>query len=60
MAYKYMGSYYAIKEGNMKKGEEYFDKVLTLDPNDKQAKDVKQAIKDGQMQQLQQQKKSGR
>lgn len=60
MAYKYMGSYYAIKESNMKKGEEYFDKVLTLDPNDKQAKEVKQAIKDGQMQQLQQQKKSGR
>ena len=59
-AYKYMGSYYAIKEANMKKGEEYFDKVLALDPNDKQAKEVKQAIKEGQMQQLQQQKKSGR
>lgn len=58
-AYKYMGSYYAIKEANMKKGEEYFDKVLTLDPNDKQAKEVKQAIKEGQLQQ-QQQKKSGR
>lgn len=59
-AYKYMGSYYAIKESNMKKGEEYFDKVLAIDPNDKQAKEVKQAIKEGQMQQLQQQKKSGR
>jgi hypothetical protein len=44
----------------MKKGEEYFDKVLALDPNDKQAKEVKQAIKDAQLQQQQQQKKSGR
>lgn len=59
-AYKYMGSYYAIKEGNLKKGEEYFDKVLALDPNDKQAKEVKQAIKEGQMQQLQQKKSGGR
>lgn len=59
-AYKYMGSYYAVKEGNMKKGEEYFDKVLALDPADKQALEVKKAIKEGQMQQLQQQKKSGR
>lgn len=58
-AYKYMGSYYANKEGNMKKGEEYFDKVLALDPNDKQAQEVKKAIKDAQLQQ-QQQKKSGR
>jgi tetratricopeptide (TPR) repeat protein len=58
-AYKYMGSYYAVKEGNMKKGEEYFDKVLALDPNDKQAQEVKKAIKEGQIQQLQQ-KKSGR
>lgn len=51
-AYKYMGSYYAVKEGNIKKGEEFFDKVLALDPNDKQAKEVKQAIKDGQAQQI--------
>lgn len=51
-AYKYMGSYYAVKEGNLKKGEEYFDKVLALDPADKQAKEVKQAIKDGQAQQI--------
>lgn len=58
-AYKYMGSYYAVKEGNMKKGEEYFDKVLALDPSDKQALEVKKAIKEGQMQQLQQ-KKTGR
>lgn len=59
LAYKYMGSYYAIKEGNLKKGEEYFDKVLAIDPNDKQAQEVKQTIKDGQMQQ-QQQKKPGK
>ncbi len=59
-SYKYMGSYYAIKEGNLKKGEEYFDKVLAIDPADKQALEVKKAIKEGQIQQLQQQKKSGR
>lgn len=61
-AYKYMGSYYAVKEGNLKKGEEYFDKVLALDPTDKQALEVKKAIKEGQMQQIQQQqqKKSGK
>lgn len=59
LAYKYMGSYYAVKEGNLKKGEEYFDKVLAIDPADKQAIEVKKAIKEGQIQQLQQ-KKSGK
>jgi tetratricopeptide (TPR) repeat protein len=58
-AYKYMGSYYALKENNLNKGKEYFEKVLALDPNDKQAQEVLKAIKEGQIQQLQQ-KKSGR
>lgn len=52
LAYKYMGSYYAVKEGNLKKGEEYFDKVLAIDPTDKQALEVKKAIKEGQAQQI--------
>lgn len=59
-AYKYMGSYSAIKEGNMTKGKEYFEKVLALDPNDQQAKDVLKAIRDGQIQQQQNNKKTGR
>jgi len=61
-AYKYMGSYYAIKENSMAKGKEYFEKVLAIDPTDKQAQEVLKAIKEGQVQQLQQQqqKKSGR
>lgn len=49
-AYKYMGSYYAIQEGNVPKGKAYFEKVLTLNPDDSQAKEVLEAIRAGQMQ----------
>lgn len=59
MAYKYMGSYYALNQNDLNKGKEYFDKVLAIDPNDKQALDVIKAIKEGQLQQLNN-KKSGR
>ena len=55
-----MGSYYAIKEAKYEKGEEYFDKVLALDPNDKQAKEVKQAGKRGANATTSTAKKSGR
>lgn len=58
-SYKYMGSYSAIKESNMTKAKEYFEKVLALDPTDQQAKDVLKAIKDGQAQQQLQNKKPG-
>lgn len=59
MAYKYMGSFYVIHQNDLNKGKETFEKVLALDPNDKQAQEVLKAIKEGQIQQ-QQQKKSGR
>ena len=62
-SYRYMASYYAIKEENMTKTKEYLEKILVIDPNDKVAKDGLKAIKEGQLQQqqlLQQQKKSGR
>lgn len=59
MAYKYMGSYYVIHQNDLNKGKEIFEKVLAIDPNDKQAIEVIKAIKEGQLQQ-QQQKKSGR
>lgn len=49
-AYKYLGSYYAISEGNLVKGKEYFQKVLALNPNDTQAKQVLAAIREGAIQ----------
>ncbi|HNC31382.1 MAG TPA: tetratricopeptide repeat protein, partial [Cyclobacteriaceae bacterium] len=49
-AYKYMGSYFAIQEGNVSKGKAYFEKVLTLNPEDSQAKEVLEAIRAGQIQ----------
>jgi len=49
-AYKYLGSYYAISEGNLAKGKEYFQKVLALNPNDPQAKQVLEAIRQGAIQ----------
>ncbi len=49
-AYKYLGSYYAISEGNLAKGKEYFQKVLALNPNDQQAKEVLEAIRQGAIQ----------
>ncbi|HET9053298.1 MAG TPA: tetratricopeptide repeat protein, partial [Cyclobacteriaceae bacterium] len=49
-ANKYMGSYYAITEGNLTKGKEYFQKVLTLAPDDSQAKEVLNAIREGAIQ----------
>lgn len=49
-AYKYLGSYYAISEGNLAKGKEYFQKVLALNPNDQQAKEVLEAIRQGVIQ----------
>lgn len=58
-AYLYVGSYYALKEGNLNKAKEYMEKVLTVDPANKQAQDAIKAIKEGQTQQLQQ-KKSGK
>jgi tetratricopeptide (TPR) repeat protein len=58
-AYLYIGSYYALKEDNLNKAKEYMEKVLTVDPTNKQAQDAIKAIKEGQTQQLQQ-KKSGR
>jgi tetratricopeptide (TPR) repeat protein len=58
-AYLYIGSYYALKEANLNKAKEYMEKVLTVDPTNKQAQDAIKAIKEGQTQQLQQ-KKSGR
>lgn len=58
-AYKYMASYHGLKEENLAKTKEYLEKVLALDPNDKEALAGIKAIKEGQQQQLQQ-KKSGR
>lgn len=58
-AYLYIGSYYALKEANLNKAKEYMEKVLAVDPTNKQAQDAIKAIKEGQTQQLQQ-KKSGR
>lgn len=49
-ASKYMGSYYAITEGDLTKGKEYFQKVLTLAPDDSQAKEVLNAIREGAIQ----------
>lgn len=49
-AYKYMGAYYAITENNVNKGKEYFQKVLTLNPNDEQAKEVLESIRQNAMQ----------
>ncbi|MFN8333571.1 MAG: tetratricopeptide repeat protein [Cyclobacteriaceae bacterium] len=49
-AYKYLGSYYAISEGNLAKGKEYFQKVLALNPGDAQAKEVLDAIRQGAIQ----------
>lgn len=49
-AYKYMGSYFAIQEGNIPKGKAYFEKVLILNPGDEQAKEVLEAIRAGQVQ----------
>lgn len=49
-AYKYLGSYYAISEGDLVKGKEYFQKVLALNPNDAQAKEVLDAIRQGAIQ----------
>lgn len=59
-SYRYMASYYAINQENMTKTKEYLEKILAIDPNDKTAQNGIKAIKEGQMQQLQQQKKSGR
>ncbi|MBL7841478.1 MAG: tetratricopeptide repeat protein [Cyclobacteriaceae bacterium] len=49
-SYKYLGSYYAISEGNLAKGKEYFQKVLALNPADQQAKEVLEAIRQGAIQ----------
>jgi len=49
-AYKYMGSYYAITENNLTKGKEYFQKVLALSPDDAQAKEVLESIRQGAIQ----------
>ncbi len=49
-AYKYLGSYYAITEGDINKGKQYFEKVLTLNPADPQAKEVLKAIREGAVQ----------
>lgn len=49
-SYKYLGSYYAISEGNLTKGKEYFQKVLALNPADQQAKEVLEAIRQGAIQ----------
>lgn len=49
-AYKYMGAYYAITENNVNKGKEYFQKVLTLSPNDEQAKEVLESIRQNALQ----------
>jgi tetratricopeptide (TPR) repeat protein len=49
-ANKYMGSYYAISEGNITKGKQYFQKVLKLAPDDRQAKEVLEAIEEGELQ----------
>lgn len=49
-AYKYMGAYYAIQEGNVSKGKEYFERVLSLNPNDNQAREVLEAIRAGAIQ----------
>lgn len=48
-AYKYMGSYYALQEGNVAKGKAYFEKVLSLNPADSQAKEVLDAIRSGEI-----------
>ena len=56
-AYKYMSTYYALKEDNLSKTKEYLEKILALDPNDKDALGALKAIKENQ---VQPQKKSGR
>ncbi len=43
-AYKYMGSYYYLNK-DIPKSKSYWNKVLLLDPNDKQAKDVLKQLK---------------
>lgn len=49
-ANKYMGAYYALTEGNLKKGKAYFEQVLKLNPNDAQAIEVIEAIEEGTIQ----------
>jgi tetratricopeptide (TPR) repeat protein len=49
-ANKYMGAYYAITEGNLKKGKAYFEQVLKLNPKDAQAIEVIEAIEEGTIQ----------
>jgi tetratricopeptide (TPR) repeat protein len=49
-ANKYLGAYYAITEGNLKKGKAYFEEVLKLNPKDAQAIEVIEAIEQGTIQ----------
>jgi tetratricopeptide (TPR) repeat protein len=56
-AYKYMSSYVGLKEDNLNKTKEYLEKILALDPTDKDALAGLKAIKENQ---APPQKKSGR
>lgn len=51
-SYRYMASYYAINQDNITKAKEYVEKILSVDPNDKQAQAALKAIREGQAQQL--------
>lgn len=44
-SYRYMGYYYFLNK-DIPKSKSYWNKVLALDPNDKQAKDVLKQLKD--------------
>jgi tetratricopeptide (TPR) repeat protein len=62
--YKYLAAYAIQIEDNINKAEEYVNKILALDPNDKDALEYKKAIKEGreamrkaQQQQQQQQQR---
>lgn len=49
-AYRYMASYYALIQDDITKAKEYIEKILAIDPNDRQAKEALKAIKEGQAQ----------
>ncbi len=49
-SYRYMASYYALIQDDITKAKEYIEKILAIDPNDRQAKDALKAIKEGQAQ----------
>lgn len=44
-SYRYMGSYYFLLKNDKATSKDFWKKLLTLDPNDKQAKDVLEGLK---------------